>query len=217
MFFDCHTHTFLSDGELGPAELAQRAETLGISGVAFTDHVDPTTVDHIVGTLANGIDTLREHFSIHLLVGCEITHTPPAAIEATAIRAREQGAEIVVVHGQSPVEPVPEGTNLAAVESEGVDVLAHPGFVTDDVLRGAAQRGVSLEISGRKGHSLTNGFLVQKARKYDVDLVVNTDSHAPGDLIDAERARAVVRGAGHPDPDRVLKNNEVLFQRILEG
>ncbi len=40
--------------------------------------------------------------------------------------SKELGAEIVVVHGETSVEPVAPGTNNASVELSDVDILAHP-------------------------------------------------------------------------------------------
>jgi len=211
--FDCHTHSFLSDGELGPGELALRAEEKGLSGLAITDHVDSVTVEQIVGPLADHVEELRAHRSIDLLVGCEITHTPPPLIGEVASRARKRGAEIVLVHGETPVEPVAPGTNLAAAEAPEVDVLAHPGLIEDELIQRAAQNGVALEISARRGHSLANGHLVRRTRDVDVEVIVNTDAHAPADLITPAFARTVVRGAGHPEPGSVLRSNERLFRR----
>lgn len=215
--YDCHSHSFLSDGELGPAELARRAEHRGLSGLAVTDHVDPVTVEDIVSPLADHVEELRDAMEIDLLAGCEITHTPPDLIESVASRARKAGAEIVLVHGETLVEPVPAGTNQAAVGTPNVDVLAHPGLVEEATVERAADNGVMLEISARKGHALANGHLVRRVRETDARLVVNTDAHAPRDLITTEFAESVVRGSGHPDPRKVLENNERLFHRCRGG
>ena len=72
------------------------------------------------------------------------------------------GAKVVVVHGETIVEPVPEGTNAMAIAG-GCDILAHPGLITAKEARQAARRGVTLEISARKGHCLTNGHVVAAA------------------------------------------------------
>lgn len=214
--YDCHSHSFLSDGELGPAELARRAEHKGLAGLAITDHVDPTTVEGIVGPLAEHIEELRAAMEIDLLAGCEITHTPPDLIEDVASRARDAGAEIVLVHGETLVEPVPEGTNRAAVRTPEVDLLAHPGAIDETTVERASDNGVMLEISARKGHSLANGLLVRRAEDTEARLVVNTDAHAPRDLVTHEFAASVVEACGHPEPGRVLSNNERLFRRCRE-
>jgi histidinol phosphatase-like PHP family hydrolase len=102
---------------------------------------------------------------------------------------------VVVVHGETLVEPVPEGTNAMAIAG-GCDILAHPGMITAREARQAARRGVTLEISARKGHCLANGHVVAAALAAGAGLVVNSDAHAPGDLIPRETAARVARGAG---------------------
>ena len=86
----------------------------------------------------------------------ELTHLPPEVIPQAAYRARELGAELVVVHGETPVEPVPPGTNRAAIASSFVDVLAHPGLLTPDDAERAKRNDVFVEITSRRGHSLTS-------------------------------------------------------------
>jgi histidinol phosphatase-like PHP family hydrolase len=102
---------------------------------------------------------------------------------------------LVVVHGQTIVEPVPAGTNRAAIEA-GVDILAHPGLITAEDVHLAAERGVALEISARRGHSLTNGHVLRLARSVGATLVLNTDAHGPYDLIAESYARSILQGAG---------------------
>ena len=60
----------------------------------------------------------------------------------------------------------------------------------------AAERGVFLEISARKGHSLSNGHVAALAKRHGAKLLLNTDAHAPSDLITAELARKVALGCG---------------------
>ena len=50
-------------------------------------------------------------------------------IAPLSCRARALGAQIVLVHGETIVEPVPPGTNHQAIEA-GVDILAHPGLIS---------------------------------------------------------------------------------------
>ncbi len=210
--YDCHTHTFFSDGELGPAELIRRAEVLGLEGIAITDHVDSITLAPYLEKMLAGIDEIRENVGIEVLVGCELTHVPPSQISALIDRARSLGAEIIGVHGESPVEPVAEGTNRAALETPELNFLAHPGFIMEKELELAARNDIYLEITARGGHSLTNGYLVSRASEKNIEnLIVSTDAHAPSDLIDHQTALQVVKGAGYSRPEEILKNNEKLF------
>lgn len=192
---DLHTHTFFSDGALVPAEHLRRVEVLGYKAVAITDHADSSNLDFIIPRMIQAARDLNPHSRTRLLPGIELTHVPPALIAPLTRKARQLGAQVVVVHGETIVEPVAPGTNLAAIEA-GVDILSHPGFLSPAEAELAAQNGVFIELSGRKGHSLTNGHVAKMALKFGAKLVVNADAHAPGDFLTAEMARMVALGAG---------------------
>lgn len=192
---DLHTHTIFSDGELLPSELVRRAKVIGYEAIALTDHADYTNLERLIEAACKA-RVLEEAFGITVLPGVELTHLPPEHIAPLARKAKQLGAEIVVVHGETPSEPVAPGTNRAAVECKDVDVLAHPGFVTLEEAGLAASNGILLEITSRGGHNMTNGHVARIAREAGALLVVDTDSHAPGDLITGARALAVARGAG---------------------
>ena len=192
---DFHTHSFFSDGVLVPSELLRRAEAKGIEALAITDHVDASNIDFVVPRLVQVCQNVASHLSLRPIPGAEITHAPPATIAGLAKRARELGARIVTVHGETITEPVRQGTNRAALMSE-IDFLAHPGLITLEEVKLAIERGILLEITSRRGHSLTNGHVAQLAREAGAGLIVNTDTHEPGDLLDDPSAREVALGAG---------------------
>lgn len=192
---DLHMHTLFSDGELLPSELARRAEVLGHSTIAITDHVDYSNINTIT-EITEAIEDINANWDINVILGAEITHAPTKSIPALAKKARELGAKIVVVHGETLSEPVISGTNLAAVSCKDVDILAHPGLITKEEVEIAKENDVALEISARKGHSLGNGHVASLAKEVGCDLVINTDTHSPDDLITFERSIEIALGAG---------------------
>jgi histidinol phosphatase-like PHP family hydrolase len=192
---DLHTHTIFSDGVLIPAELARRAEHRGLQIIGISDHGDQSNIDFIIPRLVAVAAELNPVLGIRIIPGIEITHVPPSLIAATIAKARNLGAKIVIVHGETVVEPVARGTNRAAIDA-GADILAHPGLITEDDVRAAKDKNVLLEITARKGHSLTNGHVARLAEKIGTKMIINTDTHAPGDLIDPEFAKQVICGAG---------------------
>ncbi len=192
---DLHTHSLFSDGALVPAEHLRRVEVMGYEAVAITDHADASNLDFILPRMVEAAASLNPHSRTRLIPGIELTHVPPALIAPLTRRARELGALIVVCHGETVVEPVAPGTNRAALEA-GVDLLAHPGFITEEEARLAASKGIFLELSGRKGHSLTNGHVARMAELSGALLAVNADAHQPGDFLTEAMADTVARGAG---------------------
>ena len=197
---DLHTHTLFSDGELLPSEMARRAEVIGYRYLGLTDHVDASNLDLVVPRVLQAARENNPHTKVKIIPGAELTHVPPALFAPLTRKARELGAALVVAHGESLVEPVAPGTNRAAIEA-GVDILAHPGLITGEDAALAAENNVLLEISTRKGHSLTNGHVARLAKSIGVGMVLNTDAHAIGDLVDYEFARQVVLGAGLEETD----------------
>jgi histidinol phosphatase-like PHP family hydrolase len=121
---------------------------------------------------------------------------------------------VVLVHGETLVEPVAAGTNRAAIEA-GVDAVAHPGLVDETDARLAAERGVLLELSGRKGHCYTNGHVARVARSCGAGLSFGSDGHQPGDYPTGEMARRILRGAGlsQEEVTKVFKNVRAVFDR----
>ena len=177
--YDFHTHTFLSDGVLSPIELIRRALVQGYKVMAVTDHVGIGNVEWVVKTLIQDCAQASRRWDILALPGVEVTHVPKEDIDLVARTAKELGAQLVAVHGETVVEPVEPGTNEAAVRSGSVDILAHPGLITYDECRLAAENGVRLEVSARKGHSLTNGHVVKMAREAGASTVLDSDAHGP--------------------------------------
>ena len=135
-------------------------------------------------------------WDILALPGVEITHVPKEDIDLLANEARYMGAKVVNVHGETVVEPVEPGTNLAAVSSKSVDILAHPGLITPDEARTAAENGVFLEVSARRGHSFTNGHVVKGAKEAGAATVLDSDAHEPDDLQTTDIRQKVAKGAG---------------------
>ena len=194
--YDFHTHTFLSDGVLSPIELIRRAFVIGYQTMAITDHVGPGNLEYVLSTLKKDCKMAEKRWDIKVFTGVEITHTPIEDIDLQAKDARAQGAQVVNVHGETIMEPVVSGTNLAAVSSQYVDILAHPGLITLDEASLAAENGVFLEISGRKGHGLANGHVAKIARKSGATLILDSDAHEPDDLMTQEYAEKVAIGSG---------------------
>jgi histidinol phosphatase-like PHP family hydrolase len=192
--FDFHCHSVFSDGELIPAEIWRRVKVLNYTAIAITDHADPSNFEFILENLLK-IKVSFQGLTPRMLVGIEITHVPPELIPELIKRAREKGADLVVVHGETIVEPVAEGTNRAAILG-GADILAHPGLISEEEVKLAAEKGVFLEISGRKGHSFTNGHVVKLAKKFGAPLVINSDAHSPSDFLTKDLALKIALGAG---------------------
>jgi putative hydrolase len=217
--YDFHTHTFLSDGVLSPIELIRRATVKGYGAIGLADHVGAATMERVIREAASDCELAARHWNFRAFPGVELTHVPAASIAELAARAKLLGATHVVVHGESPVEPVEPGTNRAAVECKDVDILAHPGLLTLDEALLAARNGVFVEITAKEGHSLGNGRVYSLARQAGALCVLSSDTHLPDHILTPDFARTVALAAGalEKDLNAILAANPAkLVARIME-
>ena len=215
--YDFHTHSFLSDGALAPIELFRRAVVAGYTAMGLSDHSGAGGLERRLREGAADCRLARERWDFPVYPGVELTHVPASAVAELAALARRSGALYVVVHGETPVEPTEPGTNLAAVSCPNVDLLAHPGLITEEEARLAAENGVFLEVTAKPGHSLGNGHVVEWARQAGARILLGSDTHDPSGLLSPDFARTVLRGAGVKEEELagILRDNpEVLLERI---
>ncbi len=214
---DLHTHSLFSDGVLLPSELARRAQVSGYSVLGITDHADISNLDHIVLRLAKVCEQLSAKGQIKVVAGIELTHVPPDDIADLVKEARALGAQLIIVHGETIAEPVAPGANLAALSCP-IDILAHPGQISLTEAKLAAESGGYLEISARGGHCLSNGHVALMAKKAGAKLILGSDAHAPGDLLNLDFAQKVICGAGltEAEAEAVFNNADELADRIMQ-
>lgn len=193
--FNLHCHSILSDGCLLPSEICVRYAALGYKAIAITDHADYSNIESVVASIRKFCAQWPKKFPLQVLPGVELTHLPPEQFGPLTAYCRKNGIKVVVGHGETVAEPVIPGTNRACIEA-GVDILAHPGHISDQDAKLAAQRGVRLEITTRKSHGKTNKEVAAQALRWKAALVIDHDSHDPEDIISPARTIAVARAAG---------------------
>ena len=183
--------------------------------IALTDHVDVSNIEFIVPNIAK-VSELSQYWDIMVIPRVEITHVPPETIKKLAIKAKKLGAKIVVVHGETPVEPVMLGTNRSAIESGEVDILAHPGIIDKKDAKLANKSDIFLEITARSGHNIGNGRVAALGENF----LLNTDTHSPNNLITQEFAYKVALGAGLNEESFNKGNKEnpkILLENIIKN
>lgn len=217
MLYDFHTHSFLSDGVLSPIELIRRAMVKGYSAIAITDHVGVGSLGRVIKEVSDDCAFARAYWNILAIPGVELTHLPAKAIPEVAQRAKELGAWLVVVHGETLAEPVENGTNLAALQSPHVDILAHPGLITPEQAAMAAERNIFIELTTRKGHSVTNAHVASVCLHAKARLLLCSDAHHEGDLLSPILATTTLVAAGLTSAEHHMVLNEnprLLLQRL---
>jgi len=193
-----HSHTIHSDGCLLPSEIAVRYAAAGYKVLAVTDHVDASNIETVVRSIVAFCKAWPKQSPIKVLPGVELTHLPLQQFKPLAKYARAHGIKVIVAHGETPVEPVIPGTNRAALEAD-IDILAHPGRITDADAQFAKKRKVFLEITSRHGHGSANAFVARQALKFGCRMVLDHDSHRPEDILSPAQTRRVGLKAGLTD------------------
>jgi putative hydrolase len=215
--YDFHTHTFFSEGSLSPLELIYKAIQNNYKAIAITDHVGIGSLERIIVEVTKDCALAQAHWDIIAIPGVELTLLPAAAIAETAKQAKELGAQLVLVHGETGLEPIEPGTNLAAVNSPHVDILAHPGLLSLEEAETAAANGVFIELTARKSYSSRNGHIVKITRLAGAKLLINSDAHEKQELLTPALAHAIAQGAGLDDREieTTLKANpRLLLQKL---
>ena len=163
--YDLHTHTILSDGEMLPIDLIQqgwqspgtRPSRSPIMSIRPTRNrsLRPWPLCGNRAGLFGGATALRRR--------------DYARAAGTDRRTRTRGQKtqgriswLSTARHQSNRSP---GTNHAACTCRDVNVLAHPGLITNEEARLAATNGIALEITSRGGHNRTNGHVARIARE----------------------------------------------------
>jgi len=167
----------------------------GYKAIAITDHADYSNIDLVSKAILEFTEHWPKDLKVKVLPGIELTHLPLEQFKPLAKYARRKGIKIIIGHGETLVEPVIKGTNRAALEAD-IDILAHPGLISDGEVKLAKKKGIFLEITCRKGHRNTNPHVVEKALRRGARLILNTDSHLPEDIIKPEELVKIASGAG---------------------
>ncbi len=68
--------------------------------------------------------------------------------------------------------------------------------------------GFQLEISTGCGHSVANGHVARVAQRQGAKLLINSDAHAPEDLLTEELALTAALGAGLSREDGKIAMND---------
>ena len=123
MAYDFHTHTLLSDGSSNPIELIRFAYAYGYKCIGITDHGSYSNLERVIESAKKDCELAEKYWEIIAVPGVELTNIPAGCVDEMARSARELGANLVIVHGESIVEEVEQGTNLAAVKSKHVDIF----------------------------------------------------------------------------------------------
>ena len=101
--FDFHIHVNCSGGRDGllPSEAMRLAKCAGFRAVGLIVRADPSTLPILLPTLKTLVKTCSLYADIEAFAGVELVHVPPALLPDAVGQAREQGAALILAHGES--------------------------------------------------------------------------------------------------------------------
>ncbi len=177
-----------------------------------------------VAELAAQVRKLSLYANVEAWAGVELRHIPPALLPDAVREAREAGAALVLVHGESISDQAEQGTNFAAVEA-GADIVAHPGLIDAEAAAFAAERGVALEFTSCPKHALTNAHTANMALRFGVPLVRGSSASCAEELTTRAFWPMIIKGADtfsdaenpYKLADHLRKSEEVLVRRLMRS
>ena len=209
-----------ASGGLDAASALRYASLAGLRFVGLTVKSDGSDLSRL-GAVVSHVRRLSLYADMEARTGVELHHVPPALLPDTVRQAREAGAEIVIVHGETLCDQVETGTNFAAIEA-GADILAHPGLIDEKCAEFAAERGVALEFTSCPRHALANAHVADLALRFGCLLVRGSAARCASELATRSFWMQVVRGAdvfgnseGKSNLLKLIENSESVLVRRL--
>ena len=230
--FDLHTHTVASGHAYSTVqEMAKAAADKGLKGLAITEHAPEMPGTCHLYYFQNLRIVPRKRFGIELLFGVELNILDiDGHLDLNDELLGELDYAIASMHAQNYKSgSVKENTSayLNAMTHPCVKVLGHcdnPAFPVDyeTLAVGAKENGVIFEINdaslapyGYRGDTRTNNREILKyCMKYEIPIVLSSDSHGTGYIGDFTYAAEFVHEEMFPE-ELILNNNIPRLKMIL--
>ncbi len=222
---DCHSHSDWSDGGSTIAEMARAARDLGHDYLALTDHSPRLTVAHgldaerLRAQLQVVAEVNEELAPFRILTGIEVDILEDGSLDQTDELLAGLDVVVASVHSKLSMESRQMTARMIrAIENPLCDVLGHctgrklvgrgrppSKFDAEAVFGACAATGTAVEINSRPERQDPPTGLLEEALAVGCDVMIDTDSHAPGQLewlvFGCEKAAAVGLG---DEPARII-------------
>ncbi len=211
---DLHSHTDWSDGRTGVLEMARAAQARGYRYLGITDHSPRITVVNGLGPERLAAqrrlidDANRELDGITILQGVEVDINEDGSLDEPDEALAALDLVIASPHVKLKMErSAMTERMLRAVEHPHVDVIGHPTgrrpgsrpgaeYDFEAVFRRAAELGVVLEIDCDPARMDLSPELTQLAASVGCRFSLDSDAHAPDQLLYVDLAVWIARRAG---------------------
>jgi putative hydrolase len=211
---DLHSHTDWSDGGATVLEMARAAQARGYEYLAITDHSPRITVVNGLGperlaAQRRLIDQANSEVDgLTILQGVEVDINEDGSLDEPDEALAALDLVIASPHVKLRMEPAAMTQRmLRAVENPHVDVIGHPtgrrpgsregaSYDFEAVFRAAAERGVVLEMDCDPARMDLSPELARLAASLGCRLALDSDAHAPDQLIYVDLGLWTARRAG---------------------
>ena len=212
-------------GDLGHGfDCASALRYASLAGIRFAGLVmksDGSNFSHIA-ELSKQVRRLSLYANVEAWAGVELCHIPPALLPDAVQEAREAGAALVLVYGESITDQVEQGTNFAAIEA-GADIVTHPGLIDAEAAAFAAEKGVALEFTSCPRHALANAHTAAMAMRHGAPLVRGSEASRAEELTTRAFWPMVIKGAdafaepgaGSKLAETIRKSEESLIRKLM--
>ncbi len=197
---DFHVHTNWSEGQNTLLEMAEAAKALGYEYIAITDHSKAVGLTRGMNEermlqQIEEIDKLNDKLSdFHVFSGVEVDIRADATLDFSDKILEQLDVVVAALHtAQRQTRREITGRLITAMESENVDIIAHPtGRIIGEreaydvdieaVLDAAASTNTALEINAYPSRLDLSDVNVRKAKNKGIKLAIGTDAHNTGHL-----------------------------------
>jgi putative hydrolase len=211
---DLHSHTDWSDGGASILEMGRAAQARGYRYLAVTDHSPRITVVNGLGperlaAQRRLIEQANQELeSLTLLQGVEVDINEDGSLDEPDEALAALDLVIASPHVKLRMEPAAMTERmLRAVENPHVDIVGHPtgrrpgsrqgaSYDFEAVFKRAAQLGVALEIDCDPARMDLSPELAQLAASFGCRLCLDSDAHAPDQLLYVDLGLWMPRQAG---------------------
>jgi DNA polymerase (family 10) len=211
---DLHIHSEWSDGLIDYKDMVRIAHERGYEYIAISDHSisnfygNGLSKERLIRKMEFMKDLRKKFRDINILMGAEIDIRKADIFDYPPEIIKKLDIAIASLHS-SFTNSSKENTSrvVSALEKDYFDFIAHPtGFVfgnrapisidIDRVIETCSKYGKALEINSYYMRMDLNEQNVRKAKNAGAKLVINTDSHRPGNLDMMDLGIDIARRAG---------------------
>ncbi|REK20244.1 MAG: PHP domain-containing protein, partial [Actinobacteria bacterium] len=222
---DLHYHSDRSgDGRATLEEMVEAAVGAGYRYVAFTEHgedlsINGSTREEMLAH-RDRIRSLQEDYpDIRLLFGCELNIGPDGSLDYDPEFRLEFDYCVASIHSHFDLDRDQQTSRvLIALRDPAVNAIGHlsgrkigrrPGadLDIDVILEALSVTGVALEVNGALDRLDASAEVVRQAMLGEVDVIIDTDSHHPSDLVRMDYGIRYAR-RGWATRDRVVNAKE---------